>query len=186
MYGIFVDDRELAAACARGDRVAWEEFLGRYARFIAFAARRLAGDVGADEVVQNTYLALLRDQGGIFRRYDPSYRLTTYLGLIVRGQAERYRRAMKPAAPLAEDPAAAPPPADPAVPLDDALQVLTPRERVLLKLHYEDGLAYKEIGAMLDLPVNTVGSHLLRARNKLKERLGGKAQFRAGSPGDNP
>lgn len=172
MYGTRVDERAIAQGCARGDRAAWEEFLSRFARFIAFAARRFAGEA-ADEVSQNTYLALLKEGGRLWTKYDPAFRLTTFLGLIVRSQADRHRRRRREAGGLEIEIAAdAPAPASD-VPLERALEGLTARERLILRLHYDDGLAYKEIAAALRIPLNTVASHLLRARNKLKDAING-------------
>jgi RNA polymerase sigma-70 factor (ECF subfamily) len=45
--------------------------------------------------------------------------------------------------------------------------------RVVYRLHAIEGRSYQEIAATLDLPVNTVGTRLIRARRKLKVILTG-------------
>lgn len=56
-----------------------------------------------------------------------------------------------------------------------ALDALGPNERQCFFLCLLQGFSYKEIAAMLDLPLGTVMSHIHRARMKLRERLAGLA-----------
>ena len=51
--------------------------------------------------------------------------------------------------------------------IDAALRRLDPRQRALLALSV-DGLSYKEMGRLLDLPERKVKSKLFAARNKLR------------------
>lgn len=59
--------------------------------------------------------------------------------------------------------------------LDDvlagALDELAPEARASLVLSVVHELSYAEIGALLDVPPGTVGSHVSRARRVLRERL---------------
>ena len=52
-----------------------------------------------------------------------------------------------------------------------ALQQLEEKHRIILHLKYFEGYSAQEIGAMLDMPENTVYTHLARGRKKLKEVL---------------
>lgn len=52
-----------------------------------------------------------------------------------------------------------------------ALQQLEETPRVILHLKYFEGYSAQEIGEMLDMPENTVYTHLARGRKKLKEVL---------------
>jgi len=52
--------------------------------------------------------------------------------------------------------------------VEAALQQLTPRDRTILTLHYQEGRSYEEIAAILDSPMGTVKTHLHRARERLK------------------
>lgn len=54
--------------------------------------------------------------------------------------------------------------------IDKALARLNPRQRALLALSL-DGLSYKEMGRLLDLPERKVKSKLFAARTKLREFL---------------
>lgn len=52
-----------------------------------------------------------------------------------------------------------------------AIQALPPHYRVIIELRHFQELSYADIATQLDLPLNTVKSHLLRARKLLLERL---------------
>ncbi|MCI6990722.1 MAG: sigma-70 family RNA polymerase sigma factor [Clostridiales bacterium] len=56
--------------------------------------------------------------------------------------------------------------------LDDLLpRQLSPRDRALLKLAYEDGLSYRELSALLGVPPATCGTWLYRARQRCRHYL---------------
>lgn len=55
--------------------------------------------------------------------------------------------------------------------LDTLLARLTPDERTLLVLRYEEGYTAAELGALFHLPPGTVRTRLMKARNKLKLQL---------------
>jgi RNA polymerase sigma-70 factor (ECF subfamily) len=52
-----------------------------------------------------------------------------------------------------------------------ALWQLPPHHRIAIELRHFQDLSYREMADELDLPINTVRSHLYRARNKLAELL---------------
>ena len=56
--------------------------------------------------------------------------------------------------------------------VDDALLRLSPPDRAILTLHYQEGRSYEEIAAILNLPMGTVKTHLYRARQRLKDMMG--------------
>jgi RNA polymerase sigma-70 factor (ECF subfamily) len=52
--------------------------------------------------------------------------------------------------------------------VETGLRQLTPHDRPILTLHYQEGRSYEEIAAILDSPMGTVKTHLHRARERLK------------------
>ncbi len=172
-----MDDRTLADACRRGDRAAWDEFVSRYGKFITFAVRRQlreANESLVNDVVQNVFMELLKDDRKAWHRYDPKYRLTTWLGLVVLTQVDHATRGRK-LAPIddrtAELEAEVAPDTEAKELVQRAMPVLAERERLMIALFYIDGLGVKEIEAVTGVPANTVGSHLMRAREKLKAEI---------------
>jgi len=55
--------------------------------------------------------------------------------------------------------------------VEAGLRQLTPRDRTILTLHYQEGRSYEEIAAILDSPLGTVKTHLYRARERLKTMM---------------
>lgn len=56
--------------------------------------------------------------------------------------------------------------------LQRALEKLAPEFREMIVLHEIEGLAYREIAAIAEIPLGTVMSRLARARKKLEAELG--------------
>jgi len=55
--------------------------------------------------------------------------------------------------------------------LNEELQKLPEKLRVVLTLFYMQEQRYEEIAAILDVPLNTVKTHLFRARTLLRKRV---------------
>jgi RNA polymerase sigma factor (sigma-70 family) len=145
-----------------------------------YAARRLGPDA-ADDIVAETFLAAFRQR----HRYDPAhpdagpwlYGIATRLIGRHRREEIRFFRAIartgldpaaEPAADRATDRAAAE-----ALrrQLADALARLSQAHRDVLLLT-ASGLGYAEVAGALGIPVGTVSSRLLRARQKIRITLG--------------
>jgi RNA polymerase sigma-70 factor (ECF subfamily) len=127
-------------------------------------------------VVQNVFIELLKDGRKAWARYDPRFRLTTWLGLVVATQVDRATRGRKlqPLEDRMNELAAevgSAPDAEAVERLRATLSVLSDRERLMVSLYYLDGMGTKEIADTTGVPANTVASHLMRAREKLKKSL---------------
>ena len=53
--------------------------------------------------------------------------------------------------------------------LQNALKVLKPNEKVVILMHYEKGFSHSEIAKILHVPLGTVKTNILRAKEKLKK-----------------
>jgi len=51
--------------------------------------------------------------------------------------------------------------------LQNALKVLKPVEKIVILMHYQKGFSHSEVSRILRLPLGTVKTHILRAKNKL-------------------
>lgn len=86
-------DRYLIEAVCRGDARAWQEVIDRYqGRLLSFARRMLVERSEAEDVVQETFLGLLRS----LPTYDPARSLETYLFAIVRNKLHDQLRRRPP------------------------------------------------------------------------------------------
>jgi RNA polymerase sigma-70 factor (ECF subfamily) len=163
-------DEQLMLEFQQGSRDAFAELFERYRQAIyAFFRRRLSETARAEELAQETFLAVLR---GI-ERYEPRATFRSYLYAIAfRQLSSERRRAAHVAEPLDADP----PAAEHADPCDEqwvkrAIKQLDPAHREVLMLREYEELGYGEIAALLRIPVNTVRSRLFRARMELKSFL---------------
>jgi RNA polymerase sigma-70 factor, ECF subfamily len=53
--------------------------------------------------------------------------------------------------------------------IQNALKVLKENEKVAILLHYEKGFSHNEIAKIMDMPLGTIKTNILRAKEKLKK-----------------
>jgi RNA polymerase sigma-70 factor (ECF subfamily) len=167
-------DEELILAFLTGDRPAFETLFNRYREPIwGFFRRRLAEAAEAEELTQETFLAVLQAA----RRYEPRASFRSYLfgiafNLLSASRRKSQRQGDVPAPNLDAVPAAS---TDPAAVLwvRQALAALDPKDREIVMLREYESLDYAEIAAVVRVPVNTVRSRLFRARLALRNQLSG-------------
>lgn len=163
-----VSDEHLMLDFQRGSREAFTELFERYREPVyGFFRRRLQNAARAEELAQETFLAVLRGA----EKYEPRATFRTYLySIAFRQISGEWRRAKREAAAAESEPATASEPAE-VLWLRRAVEQLAPaHQEVLLMREYEE-LSYLEIAAVLRVPLNTVRTRLFRARMELKSLL---------------
>ena len=166
-------DEQLMLAFVRGEVSAFDELFLRYwGKLRAFFVRRMAERSRAEELAQDTLLAVFRGAA----RYEPRALFRTYLYAIAFKVLQAERRKARLRSLLFLPPGRQEPPARAAdteevLWIRKALQQLHAKDREVLMLREYDELSYAEIGAVLEIPVNTVRSRLFRARQALREIL---------------
>jgi RNA polymerase sigma-70 factor (ECF subfamily) len=162
-------DEALMLSFQQGSREAFEELFARYREpLYGFFRRRLPIDSPAEDLTQETFLALIRATV----RYEPRSTVRSYLFAIAFNllSAER-RKLVRNAEPLAAMDPAVPQTSDTRVWVREALSRLDDTEREILMLREYEQLSYDEIARLLRIPVNTVRSRLYRSRMLLKALL---------------
>lgn len=166
-------DEQLMSAFARGSSDAFNTLFARYRQPIyGFFCRRVADRSLAEELAQETFLAVLRAQN----RYEATALFRTWLYAIAlrilkaSRRKSAFRAIFSGSLPETAEPAA-PVASDAALILREAVRKLDRLEREVLMLREFEELSYAEIAAVLRLPVNTVRSRLFRARTALRELL---------------
>ena len=184
-------DRELVRACLAGDEDAWAELVTRRAPALAAAcASWLRGRRAAfqradiEEIVEEVFLEIVRDDYAVLRRFGPPYRLAPYLSAVARRKAADWMRRRKGTGPSREsllDAEALEGLAwmersdvaefDAAEAVERMLASLPPAHGDVLRLRVIQGLSCRETAERLGMPVSTVTTVLSRARKALAEKL---------------
>ncbi|MGH8082269.1 MAG: RNA polymerase sigma factor [Lysobacter sp.] len=175
-------DEWLAVRCQLGERAAFETLIRRWHGPLRGYLRRACGeDELADELVQDTWLRVLRGIGGL----RESARLRAWLfGIARRALIDRLRGRYSEAAHDdgvdAEDLPSNEIGPDLALDLQrlqrglDRLPIL---EREVLSLFYLQQLPLRDIAEILEIPAGTVKSRLFRARRSLRSQLDPKGDL---------
>jgi RNA polymerase sigma-70 factor (ECF subfamily) len=170
-------DEQLMVAFSRGSTDAFSELFSRYKQpLFGFFRRRVADPAQAEELTQETFLAVLRASS----RYEPSALFRTYLYAIGFKILSAHRRKAAFRAtflgvvagirePALQNSIAA------EVLLRQAVGKLERLDREILLLREFEELSYAEIAELLSLPLNTVRSRLFRARMALRDLLAAPA-----------
>ena len=174
-----VDEAELLRRARHGDEAAFAQLFGRYQQAIFRFAAHMCGDAAADDVVQETFLVVLR-RGG---KFDTSRgTLSAFLfgiarNVILKQLGDRYQRPGDIEDAVEEASYA------------DALESITEQERIeavraaiasLPPLYREvvalcdlEDVDYESAASALGCPIGTVRSRLHRARAMLTSKLAG-------------
>jgi len=177
-------DRELVAQAAGGSREAFDELVRRHHVSIVSLARALTnGSADAEDIAQDVFLRVWRSLRGF--RGDSMFR--TWLHRVAvnvihshHGRVARLRRLVQTPVgdPDRDDPIERAP--DPVNvesdvvmrdAIDKALASLPEELRIAVTLRDVQGLDYREIAKVLDVPIGTVESRIFRGRQRLKPLL---------------
>ena len=166
-------DATLLGAVARGRADAFTTIVRRYERrFYTIARRMLGRDADAQDAVQLAFLHVLERADG----YDPSWKGSTWLYRVLTNvcfDAWRRRCQDEPEASAkmtAHGEAHAPRIAE-RLDVEGALAKLPPEGRVILLCCYVGGLSYGEIARVRGISINTVKTHLARAKRQMRRHL---------------
>jgi RNA polymerase sigma-70 factor (ECF subfamily) len=178
-------DAALVARAQRGETVAFEVLVVKYQRRVAATIRRFVRDDPiTEELTQEVFLSAFL----ALATFKPEGDFAAWLFTIARNAARSYLRSGqsrqddRPVAVLDdagehERAASAPSPEEEAMAhqlfehIDAEVAALPDAQRRALLMREVDGLDYKAIAAALGQPVNTVKSHIFRARDAIAHRV---------------
>jgi RNA polymerase sigma factor (sigma-70 family) len=178
----FTDADLIARVLLRGDQNAFGELVRRHQSPVrGFLARMTRGDAHlADDLAQETFLKAWQK----LKTYRGGARFSTWLFGIAFNEFRMASRRRKELAledvdesPLeTQEPPAA---RDSHLRLDltEALKVLNSNERSAVLLCCQNGLSHEEAAQVLDCPIGTVKTNILRGKEKLKHRLPGYQNY---------
>lgn len=172
-------DSRLIERVAGGDRDAFTELYGRFARPVLAMALRQLGDNGrAEEAAQETFAAVWRSA----RSYKPERgSASAWLYAVARHAIiDRARQRREPVVEVPEEVSKEATPEEQAESswltwrVHAALEQLPERERAVLELAYWSGLSQSEIADYVNLPLGTVKTRTRSALRRLADELEGE------------
>jgi RNA polymerase sigma-70 factor (ECF subfamily) len=191
-----LDDLYLASACALRDEQAWAEFGRLHFGFMREFARRFLRGPDAAELTDRV-IADLWEKGKL-GRFEGRSSLRTWLGAVVAhaalqaGKVARRREseAEHDGGQIARMSAASATPEDEEAArvlagiTSEAIRGLPDQEKLLLLLHYEQGLSLDHIAPLLDSSKATLSRRLKQVREQVRATIERVARERYRSSGD--
>lgn len=171
-------DTELIARMAKGDQRAMPLLFARHrTRVHRFVLRRVRSEAMAEELVNETFLAVWQQAG----RFEGASSATTWMLAIAHNKAVSALRKRREEA-LDEDATAAIPDSGDSPEtslakvgkagiLRACLNRLPDEQRVVMDLVYYHEQSVKEVSEVLGVPENTIKTRMFYARKKLSEML---------------
>ncbi len=178
-------DAALVARAQQGETVAFEVLVVKYQRRVAATIRRFVRDDSiTEELTQEVFLSAFL----ALTSFRPEGDFAAWLFTIARNAARSYLRSAQNRqddrpVPVLEDGdgdvrvGSAPSPEEEAMAqqlferIDAEVAALPDVQRRALLMREVEGLEYKAIAASLGQPVNTVKSHIFRARDAIADRV---------------
>ncbi len=140
-----------------------EEYAGR---LYAVAYRMLGNRADAEDAVQRALMKAFVAR----EAYSPRWAVSTWLYRVLSNVCIDELRRRKPPLEPAHDPGHRPARVE-RLDLERALATVPREARLLLALHYVDGLSYRELAKIRGISINTVKSQLARGKAILRRTL---------------
>ena len=180
-------DRELLHQCLAGKPGSWNDFVDRFLSLVYHvihstahlrSARLSPEDV--EDIAAEVLLQIVAGDFKVLKQFQGNASLATYLAVIARRTAvheinrrqavrEEIRSGAVTPDDLVDESVAAQRSVESLDEVERLLRKLSGRDREVVRLFYLEGRTYEEISTELDIPVNTLGAMLSRARGKLRE-----------------
>jgi RNA polymerase sigma-70 factor (ECF subfamily) len=179
-------DRELLGRCLHHEPGAWNDFVDRFLglvyHVIQHTAHLRSHDLqpeDTEDIAAQVLLEIVEKDYAVLRHFKGQCSLATYLTVVARRTCvqELVRRAAAREADIkagkqvdAVDRARPHAGLESLEEVSKLLRRLPGRERAVVKLFYLEGRSYEEISTLLNVPINSIGPILTRARKKLEAK----------------
>ena len=169
-------EKDILVRAKAGDLNAFEYILSFYEKAIYnYCLRILKNSHSAKDVAQDTFIKVYTHR----REIDPERNIKTWIFTIATNTAYDFLRGKKRKQEISLD-------ADVETisslktyyveeglvsDVDKALEQINPEYKKVLLLFYQQGFEYKEIAEILEMPINTVKTHISRGKDQLSDYL---------------
>ena len=182
-------DRDLLRRCLHHESGSWNDFVDRFLGLVYHVIQHTADQRSvpltpedSEDIAAQILLQIIDNDYAVLRQFRGNSSLATYLTVVARRTCvnELARRSpVKDAAPVRTNNSQAdepedkePPPGKSIETLDEVsrlLKKLPEKDRLVVKLYFLEGRSYEDISKELDIPMNSIGPILNRARKKMRE-----------------
>src|SRR6476620_8514963 len=176
-------DRTLLQRCLQHDTGAWNDFVDRFLGLIYHVVHYTAHLRSApltpeqvEDIAQEVLLQVVANDYAVLKQFRGSSWLATYLTVIARRICVHQLAKLLPAEMKKTDEDEQPRARVGLERQEEVLKLLRrlpSNEREVVRLFYLEGRSYEEISAALNMPVNTIGPVLSRAKKRLKASANG-------------
>jgi RNA polymerase sigma-70 factor (ECF subfamily) len=186
-------DRDLIRRCLHKEPASWNDFVDRYLSLIYHVIGYTAhlrsvrlGPEDVEDIAAEVLLKIVSNNYRVLREFRGESSFPTYLTVVARRiciqelvTRQKRREASArgdlnvSARELEEEPAQLKG-VESLEEVEKLLRRLSGREREIVRLYYLEARTYEEISTETDVPVNTIGAILSRARKKLREKAAKK------------
>ncbi|MSQ93888.1 MAG: sigma-70 family RNA polymerase sigma factor [Gemmataceae bacterium] len=180
-------DRELIRRCLHHEPGAWNDFVDRFLGLVYHVVQHTADmrsyplrPEDKEDVAAQVLLKIVEHDYGPLRQFKGKSRLASYLTVIARRTCvneltNRMQAKDKEGIGRANDQVVEDKPKSASKSgleemeeVGKLLKKLPSRERAVVRLFYLEGRSYEQISTELNIPVNSIGAILARARKKLR------------------
>jgi RNA polymerase sigma-70 factor, ECF subfamily len=184
-------DRNLLQRCLQHDTGAWNDFVDRFLglvyHVIHYTAHLRSTPLTPEEVediAQEVLLQVVANDYAVLKQFRGKSSLATYLTVIARRICVHQLAKLAPTKkPLPSELKRGDEDEHPRARVglerqEEVLKLLRrlpSKEREVVRLFYLEGRTYEEISSALNIPVNTIGPVLSRAKKRLKAKAAGPA-----------
>lgn len=176
-------DRRLLQNCLERGARSWEDFVDRFMGLVVHVVNHTAQARSVrlrpedrDDLCAEVFLHFIKDDFAVLRHFRGNSSLATYLTVVARRVAVKEillrRLVSRVSGPPEAETAASTMPEEQRIDNRDEIErllaLLEGHEAEVIRLFHLDGKTYREISALLDLPENSIGPMLSRARAKLR------------------
>jgi RNA polymerase sigma-70 factor (ECF subfamily) len=176
-------DRNLLQRCLAHKPKAWREFVDRFMGLVVHVVNHSAQSRSVrltredrDDLVGEVFLAIVKDDFAVLRRFRGECSLATYLAVVARRVVVHELVGRKSPALLGENSYRAAvsetAPDEQATSREEVqrlIEELDGIEAAIVRMYHLEGKSYREISATVGIAENSVGPMLTRARSKMRK-----------------
>ncbi len=183
--GLIARDRELIRRCLHHESGAWNDFVDRFLGLVYHVVQHTADmrsqplkPEDKEDAAAQVMLKIVENDYAVLRQFRGKSSLASYLTVIARRTCVNELAGRTPAKGIpvginehvteAKNNNKAKPGLETLEEVAKLLRKLPSRERAVVRLFYLESRSYEEISSELNIPVNSIGAILARARKKLR------------------